>query len=120
MTQFLSFRGRFQWWLYTKSHGQLLLRRNKNAGHPTRVDVLFKNVAMVQLATVFDGLEVTEATVDAIPGLREQLGALDLFTERKVYLVHGVNSNGYIVAGSVTWNEDEGEYHEPSKLLPDL
>jgi hypothetical protein len=117
MSQPLSFKGRFQWWLYTTSHGQLLLRHNKSAEHPTRIDVLFKNVAMVQLATVFDDLEVTEAAVDAVPGLRGQLGALDL-TERKIYLVRGVNCNGYIVAGSVTWNEDKGEYHEPSKLLP--
>ena len=116
MSQLLSFKGRFQWWQYTASHGQLLLRRNKSAEYPTRIDVLFKNVAIVQLATIFDDLEVTEAAVDAVPGVRGQLGALDL-SERKVYLVHGVNCNGYIVAGSVAWNEDKAEYHEPSKLL---
>lgn len=119
MSHILGFKGRFQWWLYTPSHGQFLLRRNKSPEYPTRVEVLFKNVAAVHLATVFDELNVTEAPADAVLNVREQLGALNL-SERKIYLIRGVNCSGYVVAGSVTWNEDQGEYYEPSKLLPDL
>jgi hypothetical protein len=42
----MTFSGRFQWWAYTVSHGQLLLRRTKEPEHPTRADVLFKDVAL--------------------------------------------------------------------------
>ena len=52
----VSFPRRFQIWLYSVSHGQLLLRSNRSGEFSTRIDVLFKNVAAIELPTAFDGL----------------------------------------------------------------
>jgi len=35
-----------------------------------------------------------------------------------IYLLHGVNYRGYVIAGSVTTHEDQGEYDDPSPLDP--
>lgn len=109
MNPMINFKGRFQVWSYTTSHGQLLLRRTKSNEYPTRIDVYFKNVAYMQLATVFDELHVTEATPESVPSL----GAL-ILADKKVYIVSGANSEGVVVAGTVLWNEDEGDYDDPS------
>ena len=90
--------------------------RNKSEEHMTRVDVLFKNVAYVKLATIFDNLEINEVEVDAISNIKEQLGVLDI-SDRYIYMLKGINCNGYVVAGSVITHEDTGEYFEPSELI---
>jgi hypothetical protein len=41
--QVADFQRKFQIWLYSVSHGQLLLRSNRSDEFRTRVDVLFKD-----------------------------------------------------------------------------
>lgn len=109
-----SFRGRFQWWVYEVGHGCLLLRSPKSPGRPTRIDILFKNVAAVDLPTVFDDPTVKRTDTSDLP--KDRLGALEPF-DRSVYLVAGPRVNGTVVAGTMVWCEDDGEYHEPSSLM---
>jgi hypothetical protein len=47
---------RFQTWLYTASHSQLLLRSNPPAEGEERIEVLFKGVPWMDLPTRLDGL----------------------------------------------------------------
>lgn len=91
----------FQVWLYTVSHGQLLLRSVKSADHATRIDLLFKAVEFVEIPTSFDGLQVERV-------------------ERE-YRLSGDGWRGRIVAGSCFAAEDDGDYFDPSpfeKSLP--
>ena len=107
----------FQLWAYTVSMGRLLLRSTKNETFLTRVEVLFQNVKAVRLPTVLEGLVVSEAD----PGLVQQIEAETGLTRDDgthffcLRTSHGV---GYVVAGVVVSEEDEGEYFEPSKLWP--
>ena len=92
---------RFQVWLYTVSHAQLLLRSTKTGDHATRIDLLFKNVRSLNLPTATDGLRVREV-------------------ERGVYQLNGPDWQGLIEAEAFFDSEDEGEYHEPSPFQGSL
>ena len=112
-----SFRGRrFELWMYLVSHRQLLLRSNKSEQHAQRCEILFTNVARVDLPTLVDDLEIHLATDETTPAAVAHLGALER-TDRAVYLIRGQNCRGYIVAGSMAFKEDHGEYYSPSGLL---
>lgn len=107
----------FQVWAYTVGMSRLLLRSTKNETFATRVEVLFQNVKAMQLPTSLEGLVVAEADADlaqrieAETGLTRGEGAqfFGLWTAHRV---------GYVVAGVVITEEDEGEYFEPSALWP--
>jgi len=110
----LKYRGRFQLWSYTVSHGQLLLRRNKGPGFPTRVDILFKDVAAVHLPTSFDDLELAE---DHGPA-QDFAGGLGAWPAhgRKTFRLTGQSFAGTVVAGAVFCHEDTKEHFEPSEF----
>lgn len=107
---------RFQLWRYTVSHGQLLLVSTKGDVHPTRCEILFKDVARVDLPTLLDDVEIDVVDARDVPDLVLQLGAYEM-GYRKVYRVRGRGFVGYVVAGVAVWDEDEGEYHAPSSLM---
>src|SRR5262245_15798235 len=107
------FQRRFEMWLYAVGHGQLLLRSNRSDEVPTRIEVLFKNVAALELPTLFDGLSITEATSDEAQSLNIQLGSCPA-DRRKVFLLRGTNYLGYVVAGAVFWHEDQGNHYDES------
>ena len=117
----ISFQRNFQVWLYSVSHGQLLLRSNRTEDFSTpidvvfntRIDVLFKNVAAMALPTLFDGPSVAETATDEAPDLNIQLGAWPI-QNRKVFAIWGANFSGYVVAGAVFWREDEGHHFNKS------
>ena len=103
----------FQIWEYTVGHAQLLLRSPKAVDLPTRVDVLFKNVAAIHLQTNLDSLRVSEAIEGEEIGLHSGLGAT-ISKNRKIFVVRGSDFVGYVIAGAIAWHEDDGEYHDPS------
>lgn len=107
---------RFQIWTYTVSHRQLLLRSTRDDRHATRCDILFKNVARIDLPAMIDDLEIEAAAEGEIPASVLQLGA-DERWDRTVFRIRGRNCVGYVVAGVVACAEDEGEYYVPSSLL---
>lgn len=111
MNTIIETHGRVEWWLYTVSHGQLLLRRPKNPTHPRRVDILFKDVAEAHIFAYFDNLRVLEI-------LPEDEG-FDIAPagKRKIFRLAGDNAVGRIVAGAVICMEDDLEYDEPSSLI---
>lgn len=113
----VSFPRTFQLWSYTVSHGQLLLRSTKGDMHSSRVDVLFKNVAAVCLPTTCHNLTVEEVGSQQVPpvGLEPKL-----LKGRKFFKVSCVGFSGYVIAGLLAWHEDNGEYHDPSALLPQV
>jgi hypothetical protein len=88
---------RFQLWSYTVSHGQLLLRSTKDDDHPTRVDVLFKNVQTINLPASMDGLHI------------QKVGP-------RSYQLRGGDWQGHVEASVMVAAEDEGSYLDPSPL----
>ena len=109
----IGFHRKFQVWLYSVSHGQLLLRSNRSEEFSTRIDILFKDVAAMALPTLFDGVSVAETAKDAAHELNIQLGAWSI-QNRKVFAIWGANFSGYVVAGAVFWHEDEGYHFDES------
>ncbi len=108
-----TYRGVFQWWSYTASHGQLLLRSTKSADRLTQVDVLFKNVSAVNLRTVMQDLELVETDVDPENLARDE-------APRRFFLIRNRDHEGFVVAGAVARDEGDHEHHEQSPLLPTL
>jgi hypothetical protein len=101
----------FMVWAYVIGHGQLLLRSSKTSVLKTRIDVLFKDVAVLHLPKHLDGLTITEEKDEkAFPA---QLTS-KMLRSRKVFVVRTSAFIGYVVAGAVFWHEDELEIEEPS------
>ena len=109
----MNFQRRFQVWLYSVSHAQLLLRSNKSNEVPTRIDVLFKKVVSINLPTMFDGLSITEATSGEAQSLNAQVGSQSAHG-LKVFLLRGTNFTGHVIAGAVFVHEDEGSHYDES------
>jgi len=114
--QRLHFERRFQVWYYTVGHSRLLLRSPKTETQQTRVDVLFKDVAALNLPTLMDGITVELADEATTQDLAGRLGASSL-RDRRVFSVRGNDYEGYVVAGIMVQAEDTLEYDAPSSLL---
>ena len=108
----LEFTGLFQVWSYTVSHGQLLLRSTKHKSRATQTDVLFKNVALMQLATQYDDLRIAKVLPLRLPEI-----AVGAVIDHNYYRLTGSNGVGLVVAGTVISNESDREYYESSSLV---
>lgn len=91
---------RFQVWLYSVSHAQLLLRSVKTAAFASRIDILFKAVELMDIPTAFNGLQI------------ERSGGS--------YRLSGEGWQGRVVAAACFAAEDQGEYHDPSAFADSL
>ena len=112
----------FRIWTYYKGHRQLILRAPhfksiQEPTFPTRVDVLFKNVHALKLPTNMLGLSVSIAHADMADQIAREI-ALPLYGDQNIYLVHGSDYAGYVVAGTVVMVEDNGDDDAPSPLMP--
>ena len=103
--------GRFQWWSYNVSHGQLLLRSTKSPKRDTQIDVLFKDVVLVHMATSIDDMEVLEAEEEDRPK------GVELVAGRKVFVVRGKDFSGFVVAAVVFHSEGGDCHNDPSPLI---
>lgn len=102
---------KFQIWKYTVGHHQLLLRSPKSPESPTRIDILFKGVALVHLRTSLVGISIAEISKAQAEDLVGELSALK---DIKVFTAKSTGFVGYVVALSAACHEDEGEYNDPS------
>lgn len=110
----------FTWWDYTPSHGQLLLRSEGRDGE-TRIDVLFKGVAVMKVRSRYNGLRIrcaTPAEQDRIHGDTPEITYYDpssnKFDQGSRYFVLGADGGfDYVVAQGVGWHEDH-HLGEPS------
>ncbi len=107
----------FQVWAFTVGMNRLLLRSTKSESDVTRIDVLFQNVKWIELPTRLDGLVVTKA------GHRREVEIIEKTDLRPVegtvfFDIASSGRTGFVVAGVVVEDEDEGEYFEPSRYWP--
>ena len=107
------FRRRFELWSYVVSHEQLLVRSNKSNEWSTRIDILFKDVIVMEIQTLFDEILVRRSSKEEARSLQDRLGGVPT-ERRKLFIVQSSNFSGYVVAGAVFWHEDQGEYYDNS------
>jgi hypothetical protein len=70
-----TFAGRkFQFWQYSVSHGELLVRSPKDAAHPRNADIMFAGVEYVDLPRFLADLEVDEPSDEDLARAEERLG----------------------------------------------
>jgi len=110
--QLFKYDGRFQLWLYTVSHGQLLLRSTASSTRDTQVDVLFKDVGLVYLATSLSDIEVLAGDESHLPKGMHLLGG------RNIFVVRAREFSGVVTAGVVLHFEGRGSHNDPSPLIP--
>jgi hypothetical protein len=112
-----SFARSFSVWRYVIGHGQLLLRSPKAEELPTRVDVGFKDVGYVQLPVHMTSLAIRVGSLEDLP---EELRKVEYFHGKNVYVMDAGGVKGLVVASYGAWNEDDGEYYQPSTVLPSI
>jgi hypothetical protein len=112
----VKFDRKFQIWLYSVSHGQLLLRSPKGQNYQSQVDVLFKNVAFIQLPALFNGLAISELSLTEFEALNLSSGLLPV-GDRKCFKLEGDGWRGVVVAGHIAWTEDNAEHSTENKLI---
>ncbi len=110
------FEGEFAVWSFTIGHGRLLLRRAKSKEHPTRVDILLKDVGWMCVPVNFTNVRIREVPREEIQDMLATSGA-PKEDGRKVFALAGSNSRGYVLAAVIAFHEDDGEYNDPSALL---
>ena len=93
-------------WLYTVSHRTLLLRSVKTGEAPTRVDLLFKGVKHISLASELEGADVH--IVESAPS------SMQLATDEIVYKIESSRGAGWVIATFFDWYEDSGEHDDDS------
>lgn len=112
MNPLFKYDGRFQWWSYDVSHGQLLLRSTPSSARSTQVDVLFKNVSSVSIPTTLDDLEVLDGEGSHVPTINGPVGG------HNVFVIRASGVEGYVLAGAVFHREWQGKHSDPSPLVP--
>lgn len=101
-TEVFTGEGMFQVWEYSVGHGRLLIRRAGTTG-ANQIDLLFVDVAHLDIATKFHNLAI-EAF--AMPGGHQH----------KEYQIRSGNSVGKVVAGNFVFKEYAGTYSDISPL----
>jgi hypothetical protein len=104
---------------YSMSHGLLLLRSRKTPQTLTRIDILFKDVRVMEIRAWFDGIKIEEVEISQLQKQSSRPGDL---TEigNKAYQLSGLGWEGFILWGIVTFCEDEGELSAPSQLFREI
>ncbi len=105
-------------WSYRVGHSLLLLRSVKSEQQPTRVDVLFKPVAALNLPSKFQTLRIRNADADEAASIRSVTGET-WSDEQSLFIVEGGAFVGWVLAAVVAHTEDNGEYSDPSSLVGD-
>lgn len=106
----------FEIWRYSVSHAQLLLTSVKRSGQDSdkRIEILFKNVAAMNIPTSFDGISIIRQEPD-IGGISDHITSF--LKGRHFYRISTTAFDGWIIAGSATTSENNGDYSDPSMLL---
>jgi hypothetical protein len=110
------FNREFQIWNYSVGHGLLLLRSPKATGRPTRIDVLFTDVRVIELRTSLSTLNIEEVELaDVAERATKPIETME--SDLRIFMLKCKTWTGYVVAGSVQWHEDQGEYGQPSHFV---
>lgn len=108
---------RFELWLYTASHSQLLIRSKYDPASTERIEVLFTGVEWMALPSDLSGLVVTELSATSGSALLAEMAAPithPQYSDGRVYLLQAEGSRGTVVAAAAFVNRDHLPLGEPS------
>lgn len=106
---------RFLVYSYALGHGLLLLRSGKTPVESTRVDVLFQDVRAWEIRAVSEGLVVAEEPEEFLAQFSSRPTEM-MQPGLKVFSIGGAGWQGYVLAGILRTQEDDGEFTDKSKL----
>lgn len=89
----------FRLWHYTATRNQLLLRSLPGDGYQTRVDLWFASVSHVELPVRMPKIEITQ--------------------DESAFHLTGDGWSGIVIAKQFAYQEDDGQYDDPSQLFTD-
>lgn len=89
----------FRLWHYTATRNQLLLRSLPADGYQTRVDLWFASVSSVAIPVRMPKIEITQ--------------------DEGVFILSGDGWSGTVAAKQFAYQEDDGQYDDPSPLFTD-
>lgn len=105
---------------YAMSHGLLLLRSGKSNENPaTRVDILFRDVRAIETRKWFKGIKIEEVDDPRFLDGQASNPADMIEHGNRIYALTSAEWKGFVVAGIVTFTEDNGELFGPSSLVSD-
>ena len=109
----------FVQWFFTKSHGRLLLWSEKGNTEKTRIEVLFSDVAVINIPIYMPDLKITpvkgkeaQAELTRVPK--------QMTPDKTLFRMSGSDWNGYVIAGLLTVAEADRDFDAPSDLLDPL
>jgi hypothetical protein len=103
---------------YSVGMSPLLIRSPKDDSFPTRIDVLFQNVEVLNLPTPSVGAHHPARRPEQERRISDATGRLG-DDDTQFFVVFGGSYEGFVVAGVCAHMEDQGEYYEPSSLWSD-
>jgi hypothetical protein len=96
----------------------LLFRSGKTRRHPTREEVLLKDVRAMEVRCWSSGLRIEEVSLEYL--VRFDSNPVEMVQPgNRVYSVQGEGWKGFIVGGAVVTHRDEEEFTGRSPLLDD-
>ena len=109
----------FAAFFFTVSHGQLLFRSGKTSAYPTRLDILFTDVRVIETRLKFEGISISEVPSSFLEGLPSKPTEM-IQPGHRCFVLSGIGWQGFLVAGSVFFHEDDKNFFEPSHFDPGL
>lgn len=117
-TGFASSRS-FVQWFFTKSHARLLLWSEQGNTEKTRIELLFKDVAVVNIPIYMPGLTITP-----VKGMqaRAELARVprQMTPDTTLFRMSGTGWDGYVIAALLLVAEADRSFDAPSDLLDPL
>jgi hypothetical protein len=93
---------------------RLLLRSNRSAAHPTRLEVFFINVKFMSIGTFFEGMRISDKGV--VPNLADLDWEINTSQPIHAFEVWSKSGSGMIVAGGVETDESTAGPTDPSRF----
>ena len=107
----------FVQWFFTKSHACLLLWSEKGNTEKTRIEVLFFNVAVVNLPIYMSGLNIAPVKGRAAEFAFERIPKQMTRDDKTLFQMSGTDWEGYVVASGMLVSEADRDFEAPSDLL---
>ncbi len=101
---------------YNAGHGLLLFRSGKTSEHPTRLEILVKDVRAMEVRCWSNGIRIEEVGLEYLLGFKSNPTEV-VEVGNRVYSVRGEGWEGFIVGGVMLTHEDNEDFGSGSPLL---
>src|SRR5688500_8299706 len=106
----------FSLYTFEASHRRLDFRSGKTKEFPARLSLVFQDVRVLDTRAYLDSLTVTVADPSALKDFPSKPGET-IEPGHKVFLLVSKGWKGFVIAGDIFAEEDQGGFFDPSKLL---